>query len=354
DLFGVSEEDNIISKLDTKMKETIFTTTIREVLVRESWDKGLILVFEDIDHIDTSSMRLLRFLINEIKEEKIMFIVTSEFRPRLKDDCYTIEVLPLKSEDQDFLIRKFITDEINIPPATPLHLYQYLRLYEETSNMTMYRLFADETKQLSVPLSFGDLASIIDRRISLLDPDEQKILQNITLLGMEVNTELVNQLFPQRDFFPILEKAVELGFLQRKFGHYRFSHRVIHQRFYETIEDKKSAHSKMAQFYEKINRYFEHIAFHHIQAEEYDEAIGALQKCALYVKRLNGWDNAIEYLTQALEFVRNKIDQGGQADVNLVISLYEQMGDLYREMGDEENALRYYRLVLDGYKDILK
>ncbi len=354
EVFGVGEADGIVSKLSMKMKEGMFNTTIRDLLIRESWDKGLIVVIEDIDHIDTASMNLFRALVGNIHDEKILFVVTSEFRPRIKDDGHALEVLPLKREEEDFLFRQFIAEEINVSSTTPLHLYQYLRLYEETNATSLYKVFADEAVPPAGPLPFSDLAWIIDRRIALLDAPEQDTLQQACLLGMEINVELVSALSGGKEFFPTLEKAVELGFLERKYGHYRFSHAVIHRRFYEMVENKKSAHNKLAQFFQKLTGYEEHIAFHLLQAEEIDKAVPALQNCARAVRQRNGWPNAVEYLNQAMELVRSKTDQGKEVDLNLVISLYEELGDLYREMGDEDQALRYYKLVLDGYKDILK
>lgn len=37
EIFGVGEEENIISKLDPKIKEVMFHSTIRDLLIRESW-----------------------------------------------------------------------------------------------------------------------------------------------------------------------------------------------------------------------------------------------------------------------------------------------------------------------------
>jgi len=354
EIFGVGEADSIVSKLDMKMKEGMFSSTIRDLLIRESWEKGLILVIEDIDHTDTASMNLFRSIVGSIHDEKILFVVTSEFRPRIKDDGHALEVMPLKREEEEFLIRQFVAEEISVSSATPLRLYQYLRLYEETTATALYKVFADEAVPPAGPLPFSDLRWIIDRRIGLLEEAEQKVLLQACLLGMEINIELLGELCGGKDFFVVLEKAVEMGFLDRKFGHYRFSHAIIHRRFYEMIENKKSAHNKMAQFFQKLTGYEEHIAFHLLQAEEIDKAVPALQNCAKEVRRRNGWPNAVEYLNQAVELVRSKSDQGKEVDLNLVINLYEGLGDLYREMGDEDQALRYYKLVLDGYKDILK
>lgn len=300
-------------------------------------------------------MNLLKYLITNVHKEKIMFVVTAEFRPRLIEDAVAIEVMPLKKEEQDFLVRQFTSDTIDVSSGLPIHVYQYLRLFEETNTLNFFKAFCGESIPPAGPLPFSDLAWIIERRIGILDDKEQEFLQQVALTGMNVNTELLENLFPKYDFYPTLEIAVERGFLDRLFGRYRFNHRQLHRRLCDLYKDKKSMHLKIAQTCGKLKRYEELIAFHLIQAGETDKAIEALRACAKAVKKRNALANAVEYVNQALELLRRKIDEKKEpVDVNAAITLYEEMGDLYREMGDEEKALRYYKLVLDGFKEILK
>ena len=41
-------------------------------------------------------------------------------------------------------------------------------------------------------------------------------------------------------------------------------------------------------------------------------------------------------------------------DLEILVALNEGLADVYRSLGDEEKALKYYKVVLDSYKEILK
>jgi tetratricopeptide (TPR) repeat protein len=74
-------------------------------------------------------------------------------------------------------------------------------------------------------------------------------------------------------------------------------------------------------------------------------------KSAKQAVRKGGYESGIEYYNQALELCQRKRDA---AELELVIALNEGLADVYRALGEEDKALKYYKVVLDSYKEILK
>ena len=81
------------------------------------------------------------------------------------------------------------------------------------------------------------------------------------------------------------------------------------------------------------------------------KAIEFLMKSAAHAVKRGGYESGINYYTQALELCQRKKDA---ADLEILVALNEGLADIYRALGDEDKALKYYRVVLDSYKEILK
>jgi tetratricopeptide (TPR) repeat protein len=61
--------------------------------------------------------------------------------------------------------------------------------------------------------------------------------------------------------------------------------------------------------------------------------------------------SGIAFYEQALELCRR---QKEVADLEILVAINEGLADIYRALGDEDKALKYYKVVLDSYKEILR
>jgi tetratricopeptide (TPR) repeat protein len=117
------------------------------------------------------------------------------------------------------------------------------------------------------------------------------------------------------------------------------------------IEDKQNRHARLADYYRRIHSFEEQAAFHYLKADNYKKAIEFLMKSANFAIKKGGYESAINYYIQALDLCHRKKDS---VELEILVALNEGLADVYRSLGDEEKALKYYKVVLDSYKEILK
>ncbi len=75
-----------------------------------------------------------------------------------------------------------------------------------------------------------------------------------------------------------------------------------------------------------------------------------MKSANLAVKK-GGYESSINYYNQALELCQRQKDAAG---LETLVALNENLADIYQSLGDEDKALKYYKVVLDSYKEILK
>jgi len=120
---------------------------------------------------------------------------------------------------------------------------------------------------------------------------------------------------------------------------------------YNLVPDKKTRHERLADYYRRIQGYEEQAAFHYLKAENHKKAIEFLMKSAEFAIQKGGYESGIDYYNQALDLCQRQKDA---ADLEILVALNEGLADVYRSLGDEDKALKYYKVVLDSYKEILK
>ena len=129
-----------------------------------------------------------------------------------------------------------------------------------------------------------------------------------------------------------------------------FTSPLLHGEIYNLIPDKKTRHERLADYYRRLNGFEERAAFHYIRAENHRKALDFLKSSAELAIKKGGYESGIHYYNQALDLSQHHKEV---ADLETLVALNEGLADVYRALGDEDRALKYYKFVLDSYKDIL-
>ncbi len=174
------------------------------------------------------------------------------------------------------------------------------------------------------------------------------MLYALAALGYDIDP----QDFPAADNIQDqLDYLIEHNYLKIENGRYFFSSPLLHETIYELIPDKNVRHARLADYYRRREGYEEYALFHYLKAENYKRAMEYLLKSSRIAIKKSGYESAIYYYQQALELCRREKDV---ADLEMLLAINEGLADVYRSLGDEEQAMKYYRVVLDSYKEILK
>jgi len=347
DFLGLGEEESILEKLSLKTRFEIITNSIAEILKRISWHKPVIIIVEDVENIDASSVNFIKELMSKLGDENIYFIFSSCRSQTSISGLKEFELREIgKSSLEDFL-QETIEERITLPSATPFQVNQYLLLYNEEKEEYFYTQYIGSAAIGSFSLPFHDTRTLIKRRVELLD-DKKEFLFALAVFGFEINPSefpIDQKNYYQFDYF------VQKNFLKREFDRYVFASSLLHDEIYNLITDKEERHLRLADYFRRLEGYEECAAFHYQAAGNHKKAIEFLVKSAKLALKKGGYESGINYYNQALEACRYQKDT---VELEVLLSINEGLADIYRALGDEDKALQYYKVVLDSYKEILK
>lgn len=348
DFLELGEEESILEKLDLRTRVDIIARTLSEVFTRQSWTTPLVIIIEDIENMDNSSVTLLQKLMDTLTEHPVCFIFTSAIPQITIRGLKEFELRNIKKKHLEDMVETVIDEKITLPPTTPFHVLQYLRLYKEEKFLYLYRQYQGETTVTTFNLPFHDIKTIIKRRVDLIDDDKREFLFSLATAGVHIEPD--DMPIDKKNYY-LFDFCIDRGFITKHYDTYIFTSTLLRDEIYNLIPDKKNRHAHLADYYRRMQGYEEKAAFHYIKAENQKKAIDFLMKSATRALQRGGYESAIHFYNQALDICQH---QKESANLEVLVALNEGMADIYRSLGEEERALKYYKVVLDSYKEILK
>ncbi|MEO0216320.1 MAG: tetratricopeptide repeat protein [candidate division WOR-3 bacterium] len=346
DFLTIGDEDNILRKMDIRMRTELFTSSIAEIIKRMSFSKRILIIFEDIENVDSSSERFIQNLLQKLIDENVWFIFSSQHSQINISGLKEFELISIERRQIEEYIEQNIGERINFPPTSLFHINQYLALYNEEKLSYLYHQYTGQTPIMDYHLPFTDIKTIIKRRVELLG-ENKNFLFSLAVFGEEINLAE----FPAEGQVEGFELLVQKNYLRKSSKGYIFTSPLLHEEVYNLIPDKQARHTRLADYYRRLEGYEEYAAFHYELAENYKRAIEYYLKSARLAFKKGGYESAIAYYNKTLELCRRKNEL---AELETLVSANEGLADIYRALGDEEKALKYYKVVLDSYKEILK
>jgi tetratricopeptide (TPR) repeat protein len=348
DFLGLNEEESILEKLELKTRVDIITESIAETVKRISWTEPVTIIVEDVEYMDSSSRTFVQQLMKKLADENVCFIFSASI-PQV--DISGLQEFELRAIDKtalEDLIEQYTDERINLPPTTPFHVVQYLLLYRDEKIRFLYEQYRGTSSLTNFSLPFYDIHTTIKRRVDMLSDDRKEFFYNLTVAGIELTP---GDLPIDKKSFHLFDYFVERNFIKKYHNSYLFTSPVLHEEVYNLIQDKQARHTHLADYYRRLQGFEEHAAFHYLHAENHKKAIEFLMKSAQHAIQKGGYESGIYYYNQALDLCQRQKDA---ADLEILVALNEGLADVYRALGDEDKALKYYKVVLDSYKEILK
>ncbi|MEO0189717.1 MAG: tetratricopeptide repeat protein, partial [candidate division WOR-3 bacterium] len=347
DFLNIGEEETILRKMEPKVRIELIINTICDVMANMSHLKPMVVIVEDIENLDPSSTNFIQHFITKLADEDIIFIFTSNRAQVNLKGIKEFELLEIdRSQIEEYLLSE-LGEKVNFPSTTIFNIAQYLALYQEEQVDYFYTIYNGENPLMNFSLPFTDYKTIIKRRVELLE-ENKELLYALAALGYEIDP----QDFPiAENIQEQLEYLVEHNFLRKENEKYCFTSPLLHEIIYDFISDKNERHARLADYYRRREGYEEYALFHYLKAENYKRALEYLLISTKIAIKKGGYESAINYYQQALELCRREKEM---ADLEMLIAINEGLADVYKSLGDEEQAMKYYKVVLDSYKEILK
>jgi len=339
------------------------------LLQRAVASSPIVVVIEDGHWLDSPSWLLLQRLSRQ-PDAMLLAIATrplphqtAEYVESLGDDRLTRLSLDMLSPDDVLALARQRLGLYELEPSlqqvvgsraegNPLFIEELIYALRDKGLLVVdegvCRLVPDRTDVRSLDLP-STLEGLITSRIDLLGMQEQLVLKVASAIGRTFSLKLVADIFPTQANVESIRDATQLTSrlqLTRIDASdpdlYSFKHSVIQETAYDLMleSQRRHLHRLIAEWYEtnhadELSSFYPLLASHWIRADDKAKSINYLEKAGEQAVRNFANDEAVSFLTQAL-------DMAAQTAVPVDderIGLWQlQLGDVYANLADRANA----------------
>jgi tetratricopeptide (TPR) repeat protein len=350
ELLSLKVEDNTYQKLDPMQKREKTFEAIRDLLVRESQNRPIILVVEDLHWIDKTSEEFLSYLIEWLANTHILLILL--YRPEYthpwgsKSYYNRIGLDQLTAKSSARLIQAILEGGQAVPELSelilnraagnPLFMEEFTHaLLENGSIQRKDRkyLLVKEVSEIQVP---DTIQGIIAARMDRLEDDLKKTMQVASVVGRDFAFRILQTITGMREelkSYLLNLQGLEFIYEKRLFPEleYVFKHALTQEVAYNSLLQKrrKEIHEKIGRaieelYAERIEEFYEMLAYHYSKGENSEKAYQYLKLSGIKAtKNYSRWE-AFRFFKEALNILtglpENKKNKRAQIEICLLVA----------------------------------
>ncbi len=274
-LLGLTDENNQIAEVDAQTRKRRSLEAIKRILLRESLNQPLIVIFEDLHWVDEETQAFLNLLADSIGTARILLLVN--YRPEYRHEWghktyYTqLRLDSLGKESTDEMLSALLGDGAELgalkrlivekTEGNPFFMEEtVLVLFDEGALVRNGAVkLTRPLNQLKIPPT---VQAILAARIDRLAPEEKDLLQTLAVFGKEFSLSLIRKVGrkPDNQLQRMLTE-LQLGefvYEQPAFPEieYTFKHALTQEVAYNSllIERRKTLHERTAEAIEALFR----------------------------------------------------------------------------------------------------
>ena len=329
-LLGIIEGDDPLAQMDGQVRRRRTLDAIKRILLRESMNQPLMVIFEDLHWIDDETQAFLNLLADSIGTAKILLLVN--YRPEYSHQWgsktyYTqLRLDPLGIESADEMLsamlgdseqlaalKKLITEKTEGNPffmeETVQVLFDENALVRDGGVVKLTRSLAE----LKIPPT---VQAILAARIDRLPQDAKDLLQTLAVIGREFPLSLIRAVvsIPDDETRRLLD-VLQLGefiYEQPAIGdfEYTFKHALTQEVSYNSVlmERRRQLHGRIGAALESlytnsIDDHLDELAHHYGRSGNSAKALDYLESAGLRAVRRLAYGEAMRNLAAALELL---------------------------------------------------
>jgi len=333
-LLGLAEGDDPLARTDPEIRRRRTHEALKRILLRESLNQPLMVVFEDLHWIDEETQAFLNLLADSIGTAKLLLLVT--YRPEYSHawnskTYYTqLRLDPLGGESAAEMLDALLGDGAQAT-AHPLAALKRL-IIEKTEGTPLFReemvqalqedgaLVRNGTVKVTRPVDALRIPStvqdIIAARIDRLPASDKEVLQTLAVIGMEFPLALVQAVIakPDDELSRILRDLQLAEFIYEQPAvsdvAYIFKHPLTQEVSYNSVllERRKVLHERIGAAIEmlypqSIDDHVSELARHYLRGNNFDKAIHFLELAADQAAGRSAMTEADSYLHDAIRLL---------------------------------------------------
>lgn len=371
-----------VNGIEGEALEKLILKNVRDLLIKATELRPLVIVIEDLHWADMSSIELMESLLRLAETQRILFV--NVFRPSHKETSdrivatikerlpvYYVEIVlqPLDERMSEVLIN-------NVLNIRGLQLAAIDRIVERSGGNPFFieevvRSFIDEgavvakdgvfevTEKINSMVIPHTINDVLMARIDRLEEKTRNLVKVASVIGRSffyrILTEVAqavedidNRLFYLKEIQLIRDRQrmEELEYL--------FKHALAQEAAYESIlvQKRKELHLQVADsiekvFQEKLHEFYGMLAYHYSKGEDLDKAEEYMIKAGEEALRSSASREALNYYQEALSLYLNKY--GDTADPEKIALLEKNIALAFFNKGEYESALTYFDRVLERW-----
>jgi predicted ATPase/class 3 adenylate cyclase len=363
--------------------------SVKQFIRKESIDKPLVLVWEDLQWCDSSSLDLLNDLLPLTEEVPLLLVLVyriDENEEKIwnfhhnnldyyKDSHRIIKINPLDESESILLIRKLLGEQkltikmqnqiIEKTEGNPSFLEEVIHslidkglIENETDKLSHINI----EKQFQIPKL---LPSVIMARIDCLMPTDKLTLQTASVIGRIFQKRLLSQIMKDSivddEFERSLKELQSKEFILRHLPmiihstksvfekEFIFKHNITRDVVYNSmlLSHRERLHRQIAEVIENlyanhIEEFADTLAVHFENGKVINKAIHYNKLAAERAKDIFANEQAIYFYTRTLKLLEEKPVE------------HLDLAQLHHSLGEVYSLTARYSLAIDHYKETLK
>ena len=339
-LLAISEVEDPLSAMDAQVRRRRTLDAIKRILLRESLNQPLMVIFEDLHWIDDETQALLNLLADSIGTAKLLLLVN--YRPEYSHQWnsktyYTqLRLDPLGKESAGEMLSALLGDGpdlqalkrviIERTEGNPFFMEETVQVLLDEGALVRDGTEVRLTKALGELKIPPTVQAILAARIDRLPAAEKDLLQTLAVIGKEFQLSLVRAVVSASgDELARMLDELQLGefiYEQPAVGdvEYTFKHALTQEVAYNSIlgDRRKLLHERIGAAIEtlyaaSIEDHLSELAHHYARSGNADKAAEYLQRAGLQAFGRSAHREALDQLSAALEFL-GRIPESPQRD----------------------------------------
>jgi class 3 adenylate cyclase/predicted ATPase len=346
-LFAIQEQPDPLAQMDAQVKHQRTLDVIKRIILRESLNQPVVIVFEDLHWIDTETQALLDLLAESITDVRVLMLVN--YRPEYrhewgnKSNYSQLRLETLTGEAAREMLSTLLGDNSELDPlkrmiiertqGNPFFIEEMLQaLFDEGALVRNGTVKVTRPPaQVRLPQTVeGILAARIDRQ-----PAEHKqLLQTLAVIGREARLGLIKQVIPvaetqlQRMLAEL--QAREFIYEQPAFpdSEFIFKHALTQEVAYNSmlIERRKVLHERAGQalesmFSDQLEDHVSELAHHYSSSTNINKGVDYLGRAGQQALQRCAPTDATRYLASAIDLLQKLPDNGDRIQRELPLRM---------------------------------
>jgi class 3 adenylate cyclase/predicted ATPase len=376
DLLGLPfEETPLTSALTPEQRHDRAQDLVEALLLAEAQRQPLLLIFDDLQWIDASSLDLLARITRAVAQHPLLILLGYRPEPPIQEPwreynhAIRLEINELTPNDSSQLLREVLRAEpppgldtlIEKAQGNPFFIEEVVHELIDSGNLVQHEGSWHLTRTLNETTLPGSIEGVITARLDRIEERYREVLQVASVIGRRFQYGLLSNITPHEDLLNRLLwlKKSDLILPEDQDLTYLFKHALTRDVTYESIlyARRRELHRRVGQqieinYAERLDEQLTLLAHHYLSAEEWEIAFAYHLRAGKQAQSRYANREAITLYERALQIAQPFLESGEETlftanGAEQIIDLHERLGIVHALIGEYDAALSHYQKALD-------